>query len=438
MKKEKINRRNFLKTIGVAGITPSLAAVTNTLASSAEPNKPKDPNAAQIKLPADPNKPADPNAVQNTTPQVPKRDLGKTGIKVSCLGLGGDFSFVDKQIVLRKCVEWGVTSWDTAWMYGGGGQAELGFGQYIASNPGVREKLVITTRSAIMRGPINPAVLEERLQTSLKRMNLDYVDIYHVAHQLTDPATLTDEVKQWVESAKKRKLIRFTGFTTHSNMANCLNAAVNLGWIDSVMTLYNFRLMQDSPMQAALDACKKAGVGVVAMKALSSGVRRLQAIETEEDKKLTGHFLEKGFTDGQAKIKAVMGDERISSVCVGMDSVALVTSNVAAALDRTTLAQDDMQVLSNYAQATCSGYCAGCSQICDSALGGESYVRDIMRYLMYYNSYGDKAGARAYFSQIPSDVRNRLLATDYSLAESRCPQRMPIREYIAEAVEKLA
>jgi uncharacterized protein len=422
MKNEKLNRRNFLKTIGAAGITPTLSAVTNALASSTEPNKPKDPNAA----------------LQIASPQVPKRELGKTGARVSCLSIGGDFSFIDKQIVLRKAVEWGVTCWDTSWMYGGGGQAELGFGQYISSNPGVREKLFIITRSAIMRGAINPAVLEERLQTSLKRMNVDYVDVYHVAHQLNDPVTLTDEVKQWVESAKKRKLIRYTGFTTHNNMANCLMAAVNLGWIDTVTTLYNFRLMQDSQMSAALDACKKAGVGVIAMKALSSGVRKLQAIETEADKKLTGHFLEKGFTDGQAKIKAVMGDERISSVCVGMDSVALLTTNVAAALDKTTLTANDMQVLQDYAQATCSSYCAGCSQICDSALGGESYVRDIMRYLMYYNSYGDKARAKAFFSQIPSDVRSKLLTTDYSRAEASCPQRMPIREYINEAVEKLA
>jgi uncharacterized protein len=425
-----INRRNFLKTVTAAGITPSLVAVSKVVAS-ADPNKPKDPNAVKTK-------PADPNAAQkDSTPQVTKRDLGKTGVKVSCLSIGGDFSFVDKQIVLRKAVEWGVTCWDTALSYGGG-QAELGMGQYISSNPGVREKLFITTRSAIMRPPINATQLEERLQTSLKRLNVEYVDVYHVAHSLTDPSSLTDEVKQWVESAKKRKLIRFTGFTTHSNMASCLMAAASLGWIDTVTTLYNFRLMQDSQMSTALDACKKAGVGVIAMKALSSGVRRLQAIETEADKKLTSHFIEKGFTDGQAKIKAVMGDERISSVCVGMDSVALVTTNVAAALDRTTLAQDDMQVLNNYAQATCSGHCVGCSQICDAALGGESYVRDIMRYLMYYNSYGDKDKARACFAQIPANVRGRLLMTDYRPAEAHCPQHLPIREYIAEAVEKLA
>jgi hypothetical protein len=121
-----------------------------------------------------------------------------------------------------------------------------------------------------------------------------------------------------------------------------------------------------------------------------------------------------------------------------MKNVAILTSNVAAVLDKTKLTQADMAVLHEYAQATCSGYCAGCADICDAALPGIPYVSEIMRYLMYYNSYGEKDMARELFAQIPSDVRGRLLSTDYSLAEARCPQRMPIGRLVAEAVGKLA
>jgi hypothetical protein len=91
-----------------------------------------------------------------------------------------------------------------------------------------------------------------------------------------------------------------------------------------------------------------------------------------------------------------------------------------------------------YAHATCSGYCAGCAEICDAALGDMPYVSDIMRYLMYYNSYGEKEMARELFAEIPRAARNRLLSTDYSTAEARCPQRLPIGELVAEAVSKLA
>ena len=65
-------------------------------------------------------------------------------------------------------------------------------------------------------------------------------------------------------------------------------------------------------------------------------------------------------------------------------------------------------------------------------------INDIMRYLMYCNSYGEKDMARQLFAQIPVDVRNRLLNTDYKFAEARCPQHLPIGKLMAEAVSKLA
>jgi len=61
-----------------------------------------------------------------------------------------------------------------------------------------------------------------------------------------------------------------------------------------------------------------------------------------------------------------------------------------------------------------------------------------MRYLMYYNSYGEKERAKELFAKIPGRVRAKLLSTDYSPAEARCPQRMPIGKLVAEAVGKLA
>jgi uncharacterized protein len=423
-KGKRINRRNFLITATAAGLTPSVAVAASAIF---EPNTPF--FAAQTGQTA--------GAVQNPTLQVPMRELGKTGAKISCLSIGGDFSFLDKQIVLRKAVEWGVTCWDTAYSYGSG-NAEIGFGQFISQNPDARAKLFLVSKASIMWGTVTAEALEARLQESLKRMNTQYIDLYYAWHGLTDPANMTDEVRKWAESAKQRKLIRFLGFSTHANMANCLTAAAKLGWIDAATAQYNFRLMQNQPMQEALEACNKAGVGVIAMKTLSAGIGRLQGIETEEDQKLAGHFVEKGFTEGQAKIKAVLQDPRIASACVGMGSVSILSSNVAAVLDKTALSDTDTAVLQDYARATRSGYCAGCSQICDAALGKQSRINDVMRYLMYFNSYGDRDRARTLFGQLPSDVRESLLATDYSPAELRCPQRMPIGDCMAEAVGKLA
>jgi predicted aldo/keto reductase-like oxidoreductase len=420
-KQDKINRRRFLKGIGAAGLAPALAGITANLVSAEEKT---DPNTAEK------------SQQEIQYPQVPKRKFGKTGIEVPILGLGTMFNLVDNQIVLRNTVKWGVTYWDTANSYAGG-NSELGIGKFLEKNPEAREKLFIVSKAS--RARTNEDI-ENRLQSSLQRMNTDYIDLYHAPHGATEPEQFTDELKRWVESAKKRNLIRFFGFSTHKNMAKCLTAAAKLDWIDAIMTSYNFRLMQDQELQNAIDACHKTGKAIIAMKTTGKTTIRWfrLSVETEADKKLVDNFLQRGFTEEQAALKLVLQDERISTAAVQMENVAVLTANVAAALDKTELTEADKEVFKEYAQATCRGYCAGCAETCDSALADTPYVSDMMRYLMYYNSYGDKDRARKLFAQIPSAVRNKLLSVDYSWAEAVCPQGLPIKSLIAEAVAKLA
>jgi hypothetical protein len=158
--------------------------------------------------------------------------------------------------------------------------------------------------------------------------------------------------------------------------------------------------------------------------------------EADADKKMIAHFLQKGFTEGQAKIKAVLEDRRISTVCSSMTSSAILMTNIAAALDKAKLTTEDMDVLRQYAQATCSGYCAGCAQICEP-VASDVPVSNIMRALMYHDCYGDVAEAKQVFAQIPAEIRRRLLSVDYSVAEARCPNRMPIARLVADAVTRL-
>ena len=403
----EFNRRNFLKTIGVAGLG-------SVLASKAKADS-NEPNTAAGKQ-------------QSETPQVPTRKFGKAGPDVSALSLGA-IQLIDNQVILTSSLKWGVTYWDTASGYTNG-NSELCIGKFLAARPEMRKKLFIATKASHAKGA---AEVEGRLQESLKRMNTDYIDVYYGVHVLDNISQLTEDLKPWAENAKKKGLIKYFGFSTHSNMARNLFEASKLGWVDAILTTYNFRLTKDPMMQKAIDACHKAGIALTAMKTQKS-----VNVETDEDKKLIEHFSSKGFTEGQAKIKAVMEDERIASVSVGMNSVAFINENVAAMLDKTKLAQDDKDVLAEYANATCSGYCAGCSHICDAAVAGVSNINDVMRSLMYHNSYGNTQLAKQTFAAIPADVRSRLLTADYRLAEQRCPQHMPIARLVREAVEKLA
>ncbi len=420
-KQNNIDRRNFLKTMGAAGLGSALVGCKGKAENQQKPTEPEASKASQ----------------EQKYPQIPRRKLGKTGVKVPCLSFGTLRVDTENQILLRKTLQWSVNYWDTAYSYSGG-NAELGIGKFLSKNPDVRKKLFLVTKASGARNEPTPkavvAAVEERLQTSLKRLNTKHIDLYYGVHGMSDPAQLTDELKQWAKDAKKKGLIRFFGFTTHQNMTKCLAVAAKLDWIDAIMTSYNFRLMQDKELNASIEACHKAGIGLVAMKTLG----RRQKIESEEDKKLTKHFLERGFTPEQAMIKVVLEDKRFSSACVGTPNVAILTQNVAAVLDKTKLTQADMKVFKEYTRATCSGYCAGCAHICESVLPNMPYVSDIMRYLMYYNSYGEKEMARELFAEIPNKVKDKLLSTDYSSAETRCPQHIPIGELVAEAVSKLA
>lgn len=420
--KNKINRRNFLKSVGAVGLGSVIASKQK--AGAGEPNN-ADPNTSKQQ-----QKPE--------LPQVPKRKLGKTGVEVPVLALGGGVDFVENQIILKKAIEWGVTCWDTGYTYANG-NSELGIGKFLKKNPQEREKLFIVTKaSGIKKEPTPQAyveAVEERLQGSLKKMNTKYIDIYCGLHGLKKPQMLTDELRKWAENAKKRKLIRFFGFSTHSNMAECMLAASKLDWVDMIMPKYSFRNMLDENMKEAVQACHEKGIALVAMKTQG---KKTEGEPTEEDKKLIKHFTRKGFTEGQAKIKAVLDDNKFCSACVKMETFAVLTENAAAVLDKTKLTAADIKALEEYAKATCSGYCAGCSNICESALPDMPYVSDIMRYLMYYNSYGEQESARELFAQIPAGVRAKLLSINYKPAEKRCPQRMPIAKLIAEAVIKLA
>jgi len=411
-KQNRINRRNFLKTIGVTGLGSVLAPAGGFAAQ-------KKPDTGEAKAGEEAEKPA--------LPQVPRRKLGKTGIEVASLGLGG--SFLENQILLEKSLQWGVNYWDTAESYSGG-NSELGIGKFFEKHPEKRKEVFLVTKSD--RPELDR--MQKALERSLKRMNTDYIDLYFI-HWLDDPAGLTDEVKAWAEKTKKAKKFNLFGFSTHKNMPKCLAAAAKLGWIDAIMTKYDFRLMQNQTMQAAVQACHKAGIGLVAMKTQGGGPIKP---DSEQDQKLAGHFLKQGYTKHQAKLKAVWQDNRFASICSAMTNLSILFSNVAAALDKTKLTQADVEVLNEYARATCSGYCAGCADICRAAVPDAPYVSDVMRYLMYYNSYGDKLRARELFGKIPMDARVKLASADYGAIEARCPQGLPIGELMAEAMSKLA
>lgn len=403
----ELDRRGFFKAVGVA----SLAGAALAAESLPEAPKPQVAEAAEEKAPA-----------------VQQRKLGKTGLMVPVLAPGVMYNAVDNQSVLLASVVKGATYWDTASGYAGG-NSELGIGKFFEKRK-VRDKIIIATKAS---GARDNAGRDNCLQTSFDRMGTDYIDIYYGIHGMGNPDQLTNELKEWAQKAKEEKKIKYFGITTHSNMQECLHACAESGYIDVIMTSYNFRLMQDEKMQKAVEAANKAGIGLVAMKAMAGRAN----IETDADKEIAGAFLEKGLTAAQAKICAVLSDKRFSSACVGMNNVREFSENLKIALVEETLTFDDHSRLGQIAKKSCTGYCAGCADKCGKA-SGNPHIADAMRCLMYHDSYGEREMARQVFAEIPAKYRADFLSGNFASAESACPNNMPIARLLKRACGRLA
>ena len=359
---------------------------------------------------------------------VGTRPFGRSGIQVSMLSLGGMFDIPNNQLLLRQALRWGVTYWDTADCYGGG-RSEKGIGKFFRRYPEARKKIFLVTKS----DDRDPDGMTRLLNRSLDRMGTSYIDLYFV-HGVSSIYEIDDDTRKWAERTKAEGKIRLFGFSTHSNMDECLMDASKLGWIDGIMMTYNYRLMHRPRMKAAVEACRKAGIGLTAMKTQGGGQVRTHT-QTEID--MAGRFVQKGFTDKQAKLKAVWENPAIASICSDMPNLTILAANVSAALDRTRLSNSEIRLFRRYAEETRSDYCAGCSHICENLLTGPVPVGDIMRYLMYDREYGDHHRARELFGRLPADLREQLSKMDFRAAEQACPRNIAIGRLVREACQEL-
>jgi hypothetical protein len=358
---------------------------------------------------------------------VPRRKLGKTGAEVSILSLGCMIDTINNQLLLKQALKWGVTHWDTAEAYGNG-LSEEGIGRFFSRNPEARQEVFLVTKLQPKGGK-----LTERLNAGLKRLKTDHVDLFFI-HAICG----IDEMapfKNWAAEMKKAGKFKYFGFSTHTNMEGCLSGAARLDWIDAVMMTYNFRLMHIPKMEEAVNACVKSGVGLIAMKTQGGGPVKC---DSEAELKMAGRFVEKGFTDTQARLKAVWENPHIASICSQMPNLTILGANVAAARDLTKLGREDVESLRQYALETKNGYCAGCGEICQEAVCGAVPVSEVMRCLMYHRDYGEPELARLTFAGLPDEVQRRLTEVDYSRAEQACPQGLAIAHLMRQAAETLA
>ncbi|MCK6455993.1 MAG: aldo/keto reductase [Phycisphaerae bacterium] len=354
--------------------------------------------------------------------RMPTRTLGRTGLRVSILEVGGTYRFTPRFV--RRALDLRCNFFDTAASYANG-WSERTLGEAIRKLD-ARKDVVIVTKGH----PKHPGGLEAAIDESLGRLGFDYVDVYYL-HNLDEVAVLSDPDWRKAADAMKRKgKIRFFGFSCHNpHVVPLLTDAARAGFIDVIMLKYNFRTYGDAELNKALDAAHRANIGLIAMKTQGSAVSFSERVNP---------FQEQGYSKHQAVLKAVWKDERLAAAISAMPSISVLEQNAAAASEKLSAAEESL--LREYADRTaadyCHGGCGGCQRECEISTGGRLAIADTLRYLMYHDSYGRRADARAKYAALPLH-RKQWIAMELEQAERACPRALPLRQLLRRAATVL-
>ena len=353
--------------------------------------------------------------------KIPHRPLGRTGATVPILQIGTSQA-LDQEYdkILHLLFREGVYYLDTALSYGWG-SSQKAIANF-ASQIGGRHKLWITSKSSAWS--LDGFV--EDIDKCLADLHTDYLDLY-LSHSVNRADAINRDLIQIGERLKKSGKTRFFGFSSHGgNVVELLNKSVKIGGIDAILFSYNFRRYGDRELSLAMDSCKEAGIGLIAMKTMGSVPADAEAVLD---------FKSQNFTLGQAKLKSVWADDRIDSVVVEMDSTKVARENISAAKSEEQLTANEIHQLNRLAAMTAQYSCQGCSHLCEEAVNKSAQIADSLRYLMYHECYGKTDIAKEFYHLIPMNSRS-LTDQESRIAPSICPQGIDIKSRL-ELAQKI-
>lgn len=345
-----------------------------------------------------------------TPPKVVHRTLGKTGLKVSGVGYGIGFKPVPE--VVARAIDMGINYYDTSRDYG---DSEEIFSKVIK---GKRDKIHIATKS----GRRTKADILEDMDTSLKMLGTDYVDIWHL-HARDTPAAIPDEALEAMVQCKKSGKARFLGFSCHdpNNMADFL---INSKVFDVMQTTYSFPI-GGKFRNEAVKKLQDAGIGVIAMKVVVG---------------LTGLHL-KGFDnppatkgDGPlAGIKWVLTNPAIGTTVPFMQRMSDLEMNIRAMSEPFTPADEKLLYVMN--EQIRPLYCRMCYQ-CKGQCPKGMPVTDVLRFLAYNDFAGNYHQALANFRGLGKEIRD-VRCGDCSECAIKCPNGVHVQDRLIRAQELL-
>lgn len=320
------------------------------------------------------------NSVQHDKPII-KRKLGKTGIELPIVSYG--VMRADSPALLKAAYDSGIVYFDTAHSYQGGNNEEM-IGEVFKNVP--RDSIVLSTKVKPEEmdrntGEIGPAtttkVFLERLNTSLKRLQKDYVDILYIHSLTAGKAVLHPELLEAVTRAKKEGKAKHVGVSTHKNEPEVIKAAIESGVYEVVLSAINFKQGHYKELKKAIADAAEAGIGIVAMKTMAGGYH-----DRERTKPV----------NCKAALKFVLQDENVTTAIPGITNFdhLKINSGVNYDLEMTKEEKADLAIEENLQGGL---YCQGCEMCLGNCSKGLP-IPEIMRAYMYTYGYNDSRQAR--------------------------------------------
>jgi uncharacterized protein len=371
---------------------------------------------------------------------LPKRKLGKTGLEITMLEMGT--GALREQGVLERLIRLsyasGVRTFDTAKAYG----TEPGFKKWFERTPEVRKEIVLVTKD-------NPRVPKEMLAMLDKRLaalSTDYVDLFFI-HGLGDDHTLdaainfvtSQEFKETAHAIRKSGKARFLGFSTHhKDRAQIIQAAAEGGIVDAIMLQYTPWLDKDEPLNKALDACYKKGIGLISMKQVAGQFPAHANKNILNDVKARVPMLaEKNLSPYQGLLHAIWTDERISGSCVSIKTTDQLREDADAARRYAPLTTAEIGQLRDAALAFGPTLCADCDGRCSIAAGTNAELGNLTRFLTYHEHHGIRSEARRQYAALTAEARD-WTGADLEAARQACPNKLNFAELLPRVDKHLA
>jgi Predicted oxidoreductases of the aldo/keto reductase family len=370
------------------------------------------------------------------------RELGNTGVRISTLGFGA-MRLPQKNIdgntiydteesirIIHKAFELGVNYIDTAPYYCDK-ESEVIVGKAIK---GWRDKIYLSTKN-----PIEDASgdhYRDRLENSLKKLDTDYIDFYHMWgiswEAFEQKINVKDGPLSAAFKAKEEGLIKHISFSFHDEPENMIKL-IDTGYFETVLCQYN---MLDRSNEAGIAHAHEKGLGVMIMGPVGGG--RLGEPSDVIKKMIPGGAK----SSAELALRFVTANPNVTCALSGMGSMDMVEENVSVASNEQQLSNEELKAINEAMEQNkklSELYCTGCNYCMPCP--AEVNIPKNFELMNYHRVYKLTDYARAEYQNIGKfewmKGKKADACVECGICEKKCPQKIQIRKQLKETAKTL-